>query len=49
MNITNAMIQRTAMHKTINRYNSRQFFFYVGQTSDKLSGCQEQPLLKWYA
>ena len=22
---------------------------YVGQTSDKLSGCQEQPLLKWYA
>ena len=22
---------------------------YVGQTSDKLSGCQEQLLLKWYA
>ena len=22
---------------------------YVGQTSEKLSGCQEQPLLKWYA
>ena len=22
---------------------------YVGQTSDKLSGCQEQPLLKWCA
>ena len=21
----------------------------VGQTSDKLSDCQEQPLLKWYA
>ena len=22
---------------------------YAGQTSDKLSGCQEQPFLKWYA
>ena len=21
---------------------------YIGQTLDNLSGCQEQPLLKWY-